>query len=124
MPLIDVVFLLITFFIFAMTLMIRAQVLPIELPPLSAGREAPRVDAISVTLDPAGSLFVDGEQSSLELVVDEIHERRAEKPDARIYIAASLEGDADRLPTFIELVNRLRGSGIEEFFIVGRPERE
>lgn len=121
MPLIDVVFLLVTFFIYSMTLMIRAQVLPVELPGLSEGRAAPNVDAISITLDESGALFVDAQPTPLDEIIARVLAARDAKPEARIYVAAALEGDQDRLPIFIELVNRLRGSGVDEFFIVGRP---
>ncbi len=124
MPLLDVIFLLLAFFIYAMVLLIRAEVLPVQLPELSKGRAATNVDAISITLDADGALFVDAVSTDLDSVVATLVEQLAAKPDARVYLAADMDGRADRLPTFIELVNRLRGSGIHEFFIVGKPSEE
>ena len=37
MPLIDVIFLLLTFFIYAMVLMVRAELLPVEMHQFSSG---------------------------------------------------------------------------------------
>ncbi len=124
MPLLDVIFLLLAFFIYAMVLLIRAEVLPVQLPELSQGRMATNVDAISITLDAEGALFLDAAPTDLDSVVGALKEQLAAKPDARVYLAADMDGRADRLPTFIELVNRLRGSGIHEFFIVGKPTPE
>lgn len=124
MPLLDVIFLLLAFFIYAMVLLIRAEVLPVQLPELSEGRPAAPSEAISITLDAEGSLFVDAAPTDLDSVVAALQERLAAKPDARVYLAADMQGRSDRLPVFIELVNRLRGSGIREFFIVGRPPGE
>lgn len=121
MPLLDVIFLLLAFFIYAMVLLIRAEVLPVQLPELSQGRPASNVEAISITLDADGSLFVDAQPTNLDAVIGVLQEALAARPDARVYLAADMEGRADRLPVFIELVNRLRGSGIHEFFIVGKP---
>lgn len=121
MPLLDVIFLLLAFFIYAMVLLIRAEVLPVQLPQLSQGRPATNVDAISITLDADGSLFVDTQPTDLESVVAALKAQLENKPDARVYLAADMDGRADRLPIFIELVNRLRGSGVNEFFIVGKP---
>lgn len=121
MPLLDVIFLLLAFFIYAMVLLVRAEILPVQLPELSQGRPATNVEAISISLDAEGALFVDANPTDLDSVVSALADALATKPGARVYLAADMEGRADRLPTFIELVNRLRGSGIHEFFIVGKP---
>lgn len=121
MPLLDVIFLLLAFFIYAMVLLVRAEILPVQLPELSQGRPATNIEAISISLDAEGSLFVDAKPTDLDAVVSTLADALAAKPGARVYLAADMEGHADRLPTFIELVNRLRGSGIHEFFIVGKP---
>lgn len=124
MPLIDVVFLLLTFFIYAMVLMVRAHLLPVELPTLRGGLsgQGPRVEAVSITMDETGSLFVNAQPATLADAIDAVRAFKAENPDGRVYVAPSAAGNADRLPAFLQLVNRLRSSGIDEFFIVGRPE--
>lgn len=123
MPLLDVVFLLLTFFIYAMVMMIRAQLLPVQLPSISHGRAAATgVDAISITVDQQGLLFVDALPVAIDEVIPAVREIRRTKPNARVYLATAAQGDTDRLPIFIELINQLRGSGLDEFFIVGRPE--
>ena len=121
MPLLDVIFLLLAFFIYAMVLLVRAEILPVQLPELSQGQPATNIQAISISLDAEGELFVDAQPTDLDSVVSMLTDALAAKPGARVYLAADMEGRADRLPTFIELVNRLRGSGIHEFFIVGKP---
>jgi len=123
MPMIDVIFLLLTFFIYAMVLMVRAYLLPVELPGISQaeGVVAP-VKAVSITLDSEGRLFLDTEPvGDARTLIEKIREVRAKEPDTRIYLAADVNGTKDRLPTFIDLVNRLRSSGLDEFFIVGKP---
>ncbi|MBL1216369.1 MAG: biopolymer transporter ExbD [Planctomycetes bacterium] len=124
MPLIDVVFLLLTFFIYAMVLMVRAHLLPVELPTLHGGLsgQGPRVEAISITMDESGSLFLDAQPAPLSHVIAATQAFKAEFPDGRVYVAPSATGQGDRLPAFLQLVNRLRSSGIDQFFIVGRPE--
>lgn len=124
MPLIDVVFLLLTFFIYAMVLMVRAHLLPVQLPTLSSGIQAMPMAAISITIDAHGALFVDAQPVELDEVVERVMDKRRDEPGARVYVAADLEGQADRLPIFVELINRLRGSGLDEFFIVGQPTDE
>lgn len=120
-PLIDVVFLLLTFFIYAMVQMVWAQLLPLQLPTITAGDVAEPVRAIAISVDAAGVISVNREPVAMEAVVARVRELAVENPDARVYLAADAEGEADRLPLFIDLIDRLRGSGIDELFIVGRP---
>lgn len=124
MPLIDVVFLLLTFFIYAMVLMIRAHLLPVQLPQLSAGeieRSGEVIKAVSITLDDSGILYVDGKEAEIGGVIELVTAFKHENPSGRVYVAPDIMGKSDRLPVFIELINRLRESGIDEFFIVGMP---
>jgi biopolymer transport protein ExbD len=79
---------------------------------------------VAITVNAAGALYLDGEEIAMQDIVARVKARLEENPEARVYVAASTDGQGDRLPTFIELVNQLRGSGIKEFFIVGRPMEE
>ena len=124
MPLIDVVFLLLTFFIYAMVLMVRARLLPVSLPTLSASGAAVDVEAVSITIDGTGGIFVDATPVGLDEVVPAIEVIRAQHPDARVYLAPAITGEADRLPVFLDVINALRGSGVDEFYIVGTPTDE
>ena len=59
-PMIDVVFLLLTFFIYAMVLMDRIELVPLELKPLEAGEtvsDASPPPARTLSLDGSGGLF-------------------------------------------------------------------
>lgn len=120
-PLLDVIFLLLAFFIYAMVLLVRAEILPVQLPQLSQADDADPAPSVAITVNEAGLLYLDGEVVAMDAIVDRLRTRLEETPDARVYVAASVDGQGDRLPVFIELVNQLRGSGIKEFFIVGKP---
>ena len=89
MPLIDVVFLLLTFFVFAMVVMVRLDVSDIRLP-VGASGDAPleRVPAITVTLSQEGELAVNGEPADRDTIVLTLNELREATPDARVFIAA------------------------------------
>ncbi|MEE2972073.1 MAG: biopolymer transporter ExbD, partial [Planctomycetota bacterium] len=71
-PLIDVVFLLLTFFIYAMVLMDRIELVPLELKPLEAGTvvtDAAPPPARTLSLDGDGGLFLDRQPIELGDVV-------------------------------------------------------
>ena len=61
MPLIDVIFLLLTFFIYAMVLMIRAELLPIKMHAFASSEPATVPPAVTITIDRTGELFFNRE---------------------------------------------------------------
>ncbi len=125
MPLLDVVFLLLTFFIYAMVMMVRAHLLPVQLPTVGQGEgDTPSIPAFSITVDQRGELFLDAKAATIEDLVPEVLAFREVHPAGRVYLAADMVGETDRLPLFIEVINQLRTSGLNEFFIVGQPESE
>lgn len=121
-PLIDVVFLLLTFFVFSMVLMVRAQVLDVELPALTAGRAGERTESITVAIDQSGGVFVDGRAVSIEDLPNAVAQRREDAgagAEVPILIAVDAGGRAGRL---IEVADVLTGAGITRFSVVGQPE--
>ncbi len=124
LPLIDVIFLLITFFIYALVLMVRADLLPVELPELSAGTPTEGRRPIVVMIDSRGEFFVDAEPvDDVDAVVFRLRAIREERPDDPLFLAADREGSTDRLPGFFTLVDRLREAGVGDFAIMGhRPQ--
>ena len=120
MPLIDVIFLLLTFFIYAMVLMIRAELLPVEMQQFSSGQPATPDPAVTISLDRAGMLYVNREPVTLDTILERIQRERQRDPDIVIYLAAEEIGDMDRLPIFLGLYDQLAMAGLD-IRIVGRP---
>ena len=120
MPLIDVIFLLLTFFIYAMVLMIRAELLPVQMQQFASGEPAAPLPAITVSIDRNGDLYVDREIVTMEQVVPRLLEKKQQQPQSVIYIAAEEAGDVDRLPTFLSLYDELALAGLD-IRLVGRP---
>ena len=118
-PLIDVVFLLLTFFIFAMVLMVRADVLSITLPKVGTGASANRPGEVLVTLTERGKILIDGEPTEIGDVGTRLGEIMAEKTGAVVLLAADARAPAGGL---IELADALVGAGIGEFSIIGSPK--
>ena len=111
-PLIDVVFLLLTFFIYAMVLMDRIELVPLELKPLEAGTvvtDAAPPPARTLSLDGDGGLFLDRQPIELRDVVPALQTTLEGDPNTVLYLAVSDEvGPTDRIPMLLELWNRLR----------------
>jgi len=117
-PLIDVIFLLLTFFVFALVLMVQAEILDVRLPALASAERARQGEYVSVTLDAEGVIFVDGEAVEIDQVVERVREAVGEGEEERkVLLAADEDGD---LRHFFALWDRLVGSGIGEIGLVGR----
>lgn len=120
-PMIDVVFLLLTFFVFSIVLMIRADVLDVRLPELTAGENAPRATPITIAIDESGVVFVNADPVEADAVAQVVGGLRADAPDAPILLAVDTRSDAGVL---IALADALAGADLGDFSIVGRASGE
>ena len=121
MPLIDVVFLLLTFFIYAMVLMVRAELLPVEMHSFSSGEPITVPPAVAITIDRDGALFLNREPITMDAVLPRLTELKAKDPDMIVYVAAEKVGTGDRLPVFLDLYDELAHAGLN-IKLVGSPE--
>jgi len=116
-PMIDVVFLLLTFFVFSIVMMVRADVLNVDLPELASGVPAERVEPIVVSVGDDGGLTVGGEVTAMGDVVDTVRSMQEERAGAPIVLAVDVGSPSGVL---IELADRLTGGGLGSFSILGR----
>lgn len=132
-PLIDVIFLLLTFFIYSMVVMVQAEVLPVALTPVATGESAEADDnrIVVITMDRSGALYLDREPIESEALDARLRELAEADPPPRLFVAmeATPEGDiasplpgVDRGPLLISLIERLRAVGLTDFSIVGPEE--
>lgn len=119
-PLIDVVFLLLTFFIFAMVMMVRANVLDLKLPDLASAEHADQTPLIAVSLDTQGQLYIDSEPVAWEEFVAVLSDRQKARPDAHIAVAVDTDGGA-RADVF-RLIDLLSAGGFERITLLGRQD--
>ena len=122
MPLIDVIFLLLTFFIYAMVLMVRAELLPVEMHHFSSGEPTTVPPAVAITIDRNGALFLNRDEIALDAVLPRLQAIKAAAPDTIIYVAAEATGVSDRLPKFLDLYDELSHAGLD-IKLVGSPEQ-
>ncbi|MBO6514843.1 MAG: biopolymer transporter ExbD [Phycisphaerales bacterium] len=116
-PMIDVVFLLLTFFVFSIVMMVRADVMNVDLPELASGVPAEQTAPIMISIGDDGGLFVNREETDMDSVVGLVEEMRVEFPDAPIVLAVDVGSSSGVL---IELADRLTGAGLGAFSILGQ----
>ncbi len=119
-PMIDVVFLLLTFFIFAVVMMVRADVLDVNLPELASGRTAEQSIPITIAITESGELFINTESVELEGIVDRIGTLRRELGDGPLVLAVDTQSPAGIM---IALADKLTGAGLGEFSIIGHQHQ-
>ena len=122
MPLIDVIFLLLTFFIYAMVLMVPAHLLPMEMHPFSSGVPARVPLAVVISVDRNGSLSLNREQIAMETVRPRLAAIKAEDPETVVWVTSEATGTTDRLPVFWDLYAELAHVGLEIKLAGSRPE--
>lgn len=121
-PLIDVIFLLLTFFIYSLVLMVRAEVLPVSLQPLgSAGEHAAVAASRSLTIDRAGQLFLDRQAVTWEQFDAALSDIRSDPDQPVLFVAMAAESGGDRGPVLMRVVERVQKSGLSRVVLVGPP---
>ncbi len=116
-PLIDVMFLLVTYFVFALVLMIRADVIDLTLPSLDSGRPATGT-AITIAIDDSGAIRLDGEVVRLDALAEQVRAVQQENPGATLLLAFDTQG---KMGPGLAVIDTLMGAGITRFSMVGKP---
>ncbi len=117
-PLIDVVFLLLTFFVFSIVLMVRADALDVRLPELVEGENAPTGPAVTVTVTEAGDIRVDSEPTPIESLAEITRARLDAIGTDRLLLAVDENAPSG---TLIRVAGELARNGLGDFSVIGRP---
>ena len=120
-PLLDVVFLLLTFFALTLVLLVRAEVMGVSLPALGDAEPLRDTGTVTVALDAEGAIHIDGRETDLEALPARVLEALEQDPPPRLLLAIDQEGRSGRL---IEVVGALRAAGITDFGIIGEVAPE
>ena len=121
MPLLDVVFLLLTFFIYSFVVMIRADAVSVGLAPVASG-SAPTAGQIQLlTIDGQGGFAYDGRSLGGAEVDRLLADLAADPQRPTLYVSLAGEGDTDRGPVVWSFLQRAEAAGLEDLVFVGSP---
>ena len=124
MPLIDVVFLLLTFFIYAIVLMVRIEVLPLPLETYSSSKSAEAKPSITITLAIDGNVYAGKDLVNIYELTQIVTEKKTREPDCVIYVVIeSGQSIIDRGPILTSIWDRLNSMGLD-ILLVGNPNDE
>lgn len=117
-PLVDVVFLLLTFFLFSLAVMVRADVLDISLPGLGAAEAASERSPLVIAVHAQGGVTIGGETMTSVQACARAAEARTRDPSTPVVVAADVGAPASAL---LEVIDGLSKGGIRDFGIMGAP---
>lgn len=115
-PMIDVVFLLLTFFVFSIVLMIRADVLDVQLPELASGQPAQRVTPITVAISETGQITVNREPVEAGSVLEQVRALREQFGDGPLFLAVDTRSEAG---VMMGVMDAFYGAGLD-FSLIGK----
>lgn len=116
-PLLDVLFFLLTFFIFALAVAAKLRVTGIQLPGIAEGGSSGRGESAVVALKDSGEILLDDRPVTLDALGGALDRLRAERPGVTIYIATD-----ERAPTgdLFRLVDALQAAKVGELRFIRR----
>ena len=115
MPLIDVVFLLLTFFIYAMVVLVQLKTSGLALASVEGSEKAQTDALVLVVLDRSGQVVIDGRVVPDDELDAELSAMagRPDLPPVVLTVEAG-EGEFDRVERYQALFGRIRRAGITE----------
>ncbi|MGP1347600.1 MAG: ExbD/TolR family protein [Phycisphaerales bacterium] len=117
-PLIDVVFLLLTFFVFSLALAVQVRITEIRLPEGSPGGEPSQGITAVVALDAGGAITLDGEPVALEELGAALIRAREASPDMIVYVATDERASAGDM---FRLMDAFAGASITDLRFLRSP---
>ncbi|NVL89652.1 MAG: biopolymer transporter ExbD [Desulfobacterales bacterium] len=118
-PLIDIIFLLLVFFIYSMLSMAVYRGIPVTLPDAETVKDA-KEQAIFITVDKNGNVFVDKELTGRDELFDRLRMEHVAFPQKIAIIA----GDGDSpYKVFIDVLDKVRLAGFKKVSMEARPEK-
>lgn len=110
-PMIDMIFLLLVFFIVSTMYMSEIKTIPIRLP-VAQNSETVSKSNFSVTIKKDGSVYLDEDQIDVDLLVN--NAAMESKRDSSFSVIIRADGDAS-YKLVIELMDKLKGAGVTRF---------
>lgn len=111
-PLLDVIFTLLTFFILASLFLTNAEGLPVNLPQASAGKQTIEPERLTVTIDAQSQLSLDRKPTTLDALTEQIRASVNQKKTVLVVINADEKANMGSAVTVMDLVQQIPGAKI------------
>ncbi len=116
-PLIDIIFLLLVFFIYSMLSMVVYRGVPVVLPSAQSV-ETQRGETLVITIDVYGEIFVDKEPTTSRGLLYRLEREHAAFPEKAVIISGHRESP---YRVFMDVLDRVRLAGFQKVSMEARP---
>ena len=120
LPLIDIVFLLLVFFIYAMLSMAVHRGLPVVLPSSSTA-DVDKHPAVTVTVKAGGTIYLDKEEVSMDSLADALKSRIGTGKDPGVFLFADR---GLQYQTLFRVLDQIRGAGLNRISLQAELEQQ
>jgi len=119
--LLDVIFLLLTFFLYSQVLLIKVDILPINLPAFSQSQAIEEATVLAITVDAKGETFVNREPITEAALAERLNAAANQNPQPRVYLAVDAKmGQVDRAPIMMRIMNMINAAGVKDVAFVSQ----
>lgn len=120
---IDVIFLLLTFFIYNLLISTPVRVMPVQFADAATGNrqgiERPHV----LRVDKKGNLFLGTEAIERNQLDTKLRDVASHPTQPTLFVFVEEDGETDRAPLLVNLIEQVKQAGIKNVTFVGRPGR-
>lgn len=110
-PMIDVIFAILTFFVMSTLFLTRSEGLPVNLPQAQTAKKSTRPAQVTLTVDEAGKLFLNKQAISLEALEAGVQKRIKPEQQRLMVILNADEGvNHGRIVAVMDRVRRVKGA--------------
>lgn len=117
-PLIDIMFFLLVFFIFSTLQMVEQKSLPVQLPHAASAHQE-EVVPVSITLDKSGKILLENEPIPIEELGSVLHHKLTERPDVPVILRADKSVEHGQV---VEVMDELKSIGVTKLSIAAEAK--
>lgn len=119
-PMIDVIFAILAFFIMSSLSLTRSEGLPVNLPQASTGQLQQQSLRALITLQAGGGLFVNRDEVTLEGLAEQVRRLKGDQPEIVVVVNADESVDHGRV---VQVMDRLRQIDGAKLAIATKPSQ-
>ena len=119
-PMIDIIFLLLVFFIYSMLSMVVYRGIPVHLPTAESGENEQR-QVLVITIDEKGGVYFDKEAISTDRLLERLKEAWVVTPEKAVVIAGHQDSP---YRVFVDVLDQVRLAGFQTVSIEAKPRKK
>ncbi len=109
-PLIDVMFALLTFFVMSTLFLTRSEGLPVNLPSSGTASRQKEPEKITVTINSAGQLSLNRQPTNIDALESQVRSLVGANPDTLVIINADKKVEHGEVVSVMDQVRRVKGA--------------